>query len=70
MAKVHVTVDPKTGQASFEVEGVVGGKCTDITNALTLGKQVLEQQFTSEYCVPETLPDYVEGQLGGGESNE
>jgi Protein of unknown function (DUF2997) len=60
MAKVHVTIDPKTGTASFEVEGVAGGKCTDITNALTAGKQILDQQYTSEYCMPEVLPDYIE----------
>lgn len=60
MAKVVVKIDPKTGQASFEVQGVAGGKCTDLTAALTAGKQVLEQQFTSEYCMPEVLPDYIE----------
>ena len=59
MAKVTVTIDPKTGNATFEVNGVLGEKCEDITAALTRNKEVLEQQLTEEYYTPDVLPDYI-----------
>ena len=57
--KVTVVIDPKSGEMTFEVEGVMGGKCTDITNALVRSNDVKETQYTSEFEVPDVLPDYI-----------
>lgn len=68
MAKVNVTIDPKTGERTYAVEGMVGGGCEDLTKALMANNQVLDHQYTEEYCVPDHLPDYVEDM--SGESDE
>lgn len=66
MAKVKVQINPKTGEVQYEVEGVLGGGCTDITKLLTQHNEVVEQRLTSEFCAPETLPDYVTNPEGEG----
>lgn len=59
MAKrLHIIINPKTGVVEYEVEGVMGGACTDITNALTKGHQVQEEQLTEEFYSPSELPAY------------
>jgi hypothetical protein len=60
MAKVNVTIDPKTHEVKYEVQGVQGGTCTDLTKVLTQSNEVLDMQYTEEYCSTDTLPDYVE----------
>lgn len=60
MAKVFVTINPKDGTRKYEVQGMVGGGCEDLTKALMQNNEVLDHQYTEEYCVPDTLPDYVE----------
>lgn len=57
--KVHIIIDPKTGRVEYEVEGVLGGACTDITSALTKGHQVEQEQLTEDYYVPQEEPAYV-----------
>lgn len=59
MAKVHVTIDPKTGERTYEVEGVGGVGCDQITQALEQANEVIEHQYTSEYTLPDYLPDYI-----------
>lgn len=59
MEKVTVVVNPKTGEVSYEVEGVMGGQCKDITDLLIQGQEVVEHQLTSEYQEFEEMPDYV-----------
>ena len=68
MGKVTVTINPKNGEVTYGVEGVMGGACKDITAALTEGKKILDSQLTGEYCEVQERPDYV-GDLDGG-SNE
>ena len=57
--KVEVVIDPATGEVEYGVEGVQGGKCTDITQVLTQSNQTVESQHTHEYDVPDELPDYI-----------
>ena len=64
MAKVIVKINPETQEVTYEVEGVIGSKCTEITNALITTNEEVETQFTSEYCVPEELPDYINNMEG------
>lgn len=59
MARVIMKLDPKDGTRTFEVEGVMGGACEDITRALMQSNEVQELEYTSEHCVPEELPDYI-----------
>ena len=60
--KVTVIIDPQTKERIYEVEGVQGGKCTDITEVLTQSNETLDVQHTEEYNVPDVLPDYIGGQ--------
>ena len=62
--KVTVVINPKTGTMEFEVEGVAGGKCTEITDALVQSNEHVETQYTQEYEVPDTLPDYISDMTG------
>ena len=59
MAKVTVKINPKDGTSTFEVNGVEGTKCEEITQALVRNNEVLDQQYTEEWHVPDTLPDYI-----------
>lgn len=59
MAKVTVTINPKTNEVKYEVEGMPGGACADLTKQLMQANEVLEYQETSEMCEVEELPDYV-----------
>lgn len=58
--KVHIVIDPKTGKVEFEVEGVVGAKCTDITAALVKGQIIEDEQLTEDYYEAQELPAYAE----------
>lgn len=60
MAKVTVKINPRNQEVTYEVEGVMGGKCTDITKLLLQDNEEVDTQYTAEYCVPEQLPDYIE----------
>lgn len=59
MAKVIVRVDPRDGTVSYEVNGVKGEKCEEITSALTRDNEELDKHYTEEYYVPETIPDEI-----------
>jgi hypothetical protein len=58
MKTLHIVIDPKTGKVQYEVEGVLGASCTDITAALTKGHLVEDEQLTEDYFVPGSLPAY------------
>ena len=62
--KVTVVINPKSGEVTYEVEGVMGGKCTDITNALVQSNDKVDSQYTSEFEVPDVLPDYISNPEG------
>lgn len=57
--KVHIIINPKTGQVEFEVEGVMGGACTDITKQLTKGHIVQDEQLTEDFYQAQEEPAYV-----------
>ncbi len=59
MAKVLVVIDPKTSVRSYEVEGVGGVACDEITEALSMANEVVDKQYTSEFYDLEQIPDYV-----------
>lgn len=57
---INVIINKKTGEVEYEVEGVMGSKCTDITSALQKGHEILEEKYTEEYYVPEVNPAYIQ----------
>lgn len=57
---VQICIDPKTGKVEYEVQGVVGGACTDITNALVKGHLVEEEELTEDFYTPQEEPQFVE----------
>ena len=67
MARVIVKINPKDGTSTFEVNGVEGGKCEEITEALTRHNEEVDKQYTEEYYVPDTLPDYITDPCRGEE---
>ena len=59
MAKVYLTIDPNTGEQKWEIEGVGGVACDEVTKAIEQSNEVIEKQYTHEYSEPEYLPDYL-----------
>ena len=60
MAKeVIVEIDTYTGEVTYEVNGVVGSKCSDITSVLTANKKVISQELKDEYSDQQKMPDWV-----------
>ncbi len=64
MAQVTVVIDPKTGEREYQVEGVQGGKCTDITEALVSANQHVDTQLSEEFVEQQELPDYISDMTG------
>jgi hypothetical protein len=62
--KVTAIIDPKTNEVSYEVEGIQGTSCKDITEAIIQSNQQLDGQHTHEYEVPDVLPDYINDMSG------
>lgn len=58
MAEVVVVIDPRTGKAIFEINGVQGESCTDITEQLVAGRHVEDEGFTEEHNYEAGLPNY------------
>jgi hypothetical protein len=57
---IEVVIDPRTGEVTYEVEGMLGGKCTDITSVLSANKKVVSEELKNEYYDSADLPDYVD----------
>lgn len=66
--EVEVVIDPKTREMTFEIKGMSGTGCSDLTNALVQGKQELERTNTCEYYEEQERPDYID--QGGDGSAE
>jgi len=56
--KVLVEIDPKAGTIRYEVQGMEGTGCEDLTNALTAGMTVQETGYTHEYRNEEGVPAF------------
>lgn len=59
MPRVTVKINPKNQEKRYEVEGIPGTSCEEITKQLIEQHEVLEQQHTEEYYCPENLPEYI-----------
>jgi hypothetical protein len=57
---VVVEIDPLTLEVTYEVEGAIGTKCTDITSVLASGKKVVKEELKNSYYELSESPDFVE----------
>ncbi len=57
--EVRVKIDPKTCEIEYEVSGISGPNCTDITDKLVGDDEVVEQGVTDEYHIPLPVPEFV-----------
>jgi hypothetical protein len=60
MAKVIARIDKKTGNISFEVNGIAGASCKDITDLLSSDLEVLSEEDTEEMYATNELYEEVE----------
>ena len=58
MAQVIVCIDKKSGKTTFEVNGIKGESCGDITTQLVAGRAVEDEGVTEEFHYRESLPHY------------
>lgn len=59
MAKVFLTIDPKTGEQKWEVQGVSGVACDEVTKAIEQNNEIVEKLYTHEHQLPDVLPEYL-----------
>lgn len=58
---IKVTI-ANTGEVSYEVSGVKGAKCTDLTKAIdSISNTVVERKKTGEFCQVETQQHLKQG---------
>lgn len=65
--EIRIRINPKTCEVEYEVSGVPGQSCTDITDVLVESDEVVEQKHTDEYYIPLPQPEYV---ADGGSDDE
>lgn len=56
MKRVLIKIDPKDATITYEVEGIAGSSCTELSSALTAGQQVQDEGVTCEYHLPDVVP--------------
>jgi hypothetical protein len=60
MQTVIVKIDKKTGETTYEVNGVTGSSCLDITAQLVQSNEERDKQFTHEIEGGQELPQYID----------
>lgn len=60
MADVIVCIDPKSMKTTFEVNGIKGESCADVTAQLAAGREIEEEGVTEEFHYRDSLPNYRE----------
>lgn len=58
MSQVIVCIDPKSGKSTFEVNGIKGESCQEVTAQLVAGREVEDEGVTEEFHYRESLPNY------------
>ena len=54
--KINVTINPKTGEISYDLEGFSGTGCTDISELLARGDEQKDQSLKAEYFDKQVQP--------------
>jgi hypothetical protein len=65
--EIRIKINPQTCEIEYEISGVSGDGCTELTDQLVGGDQVVEQKHSDEYYIPLPQPEYVED--GGDKDN-
>jgi hypothetical protein len=60
MAKVIARINKRTGDIEFEVNGIKGSSCKDITTLITQGLDVYKEEEKPEMYEVSDLPDFIE----------
>ena len=60
MSKVTVLIDPRTGEATYDVNGIMGSSCKTITDLLQQNQELLEEKEKEEMVNEEFLPEYLD----------
>jgi len=58
MAQVIVCIDKKSGKTTFEVNGIKGESCQDVTAKLVAGRVIEDENVTEEFHYRDSLPNY------------
>lgn len=58
--KIQIIINPKSGETEFEIQGLIGSKCTDLTAVLAKGHEVKEEKLTEDYYEAQVRPAFVE----------
>lgn len=66
MKEIRIRINPRTCEIEYEVSGVIGQSCTDLTDQLVGSDEVVEQKHTDEYYIPLPQPEFV----GTGDDDE
>ena len=60
MARVVVTINPRTSEVSYDVDGIIGTSCKTITDLLQQNQELLEEREKESFAQVEELPEYLE----------
>ena len=55
---VKVLIDPNTMKIVYEVNGVHGESCTEVTALLTKDREIEDSGITEEFHLRDALPQY------------
>lgn len=58
--RVIIIINPKTQDVTFEIDGVQGSTCKDITEVLMRGMTVKEQKDKIEFTEINRMPAYID----------
>jgi hypothetical protein len=57
--EIRIKINPETCEVEYEVSGIPGEGCTDLTDQLVGSDEVVEQHHSDEYYIPLPQPEYV-----------
>lgn len=60
MANVEVLIDPRTMKIIYEINGIQGESCEEVTALLARDREIEDSGFTEEHNYREELPNYRE----------
>lgn len=58
--KIQIIIDPKSGHTEFEIQGLIGAKCTDLTAVLARGHEIKDEALTEDFYVAQQAPAFCE----------
>lgn len=53
---IQIIINKKTREVEFEIVGMPGVRCKDLTDVLARGHQQLDERLTEDWYTPQELP--------------